>query len=229
MSDNSQSELDYARIFEESKYWMVKEILKEVARHGLPTNNHFYITFATDHDGVDIPNQLQEYYDKEMTIVIQNQFWNLTVEDEGFSVDLNFSKQKESLYIPFRALISFSDPHAHVGFVFDMDIDEDEADEDSIIKEDETSSSALLQEVCDRDSPDDGENIKYFKPKGEGASTSDHSQKKAKGTAGKKSKAKTSLKGKKTPLKKVSKKDGETSGTNANKDNIVSLDKFRKS
>ena len=45
-----------------------------------------------------------------MTIVLQNQFWNLVVKKNSFSVTLSFNKKKESLEIPYKSVTKFYDP-----------------------------------------------------------------------------------------------------------------------
>ena len=77
---------------------------------GLPGDHHFYITFKTRAPGVDIPKHLMERFPDEMTIVIQNRFWDLKVEDDGFSVGLSFSQVPATLHIPFAAITRFLDP-----------------------------------------------------------------------------------------------------------------------
>jgi hypothetical protein len=89
---------------------VVKAALKRVAKDGLPGNHHFYISFRTDAEGVEISPALRAQYPEEMTIVLQHQFWGLTVDDEGFSVGLSFNQVPQSLRIPFNALTLFHDP-----------------------------------------------------------------------------------------------------------------------
>ena len=45
-----------------------------------------------------------------MTIVLQNQYWDLDVKKNSFSVTLSFNKKKETLEIPFRSITKFYDP-----------------------------------------------------------------------------------------------------------------------
>ena len=77
---------------------------------GLPGDHHFYISFRTDFAGVEAPNEILERYPDEMTIVLQNQFWDLTVGDDSFSVTLQFGGQPKALSIPYRAVTRFYDP-----------------------------------------------------------------------------------------------------------------------
>jgi len=107
---------EYDKIMKLSVLEAIREILRITAAGGLiPEENQFYISFATDFPGVVIPNFLKEKYPKEMTILLQNAFQNLTVEEGSlenakFSVDLKFSGVTGTLTIPFKAIKSFRDP-----------------------------------------------------------------------------------------------------------------------
>ena len=107
---------EYDKIMKLSVLEAIREILRITAAGGLsPEENQFYISFATDFPGVVIPNFLKEKYPKEMTIVLQNAFYNLTVEEGSletakFSVDLKFSGITSTVTVPFKAIKSFKDP-----------------------------------------------------------------------------------------------------------------------
>jgi hypothetical protein len=92
----------------------------------LPGAHHFYITFKTFHTGVSIPMSLSQRFPDEMTIVLQNKFWDLVVDDEGFTVGLTFSQVPSKLYIPFAAITAFHDPAVDFALQFQVKI-EDEA------------------------------------------------------------------------------------------------------
>ena len=90
---------------------MVGRVLGEVEATGrLPGEHHFYITFKTGAAGVDIPRHLSERFPDEMTIVIQNRFWDLKVREDGFEVGLSFNQAPAKLFIPFSAITGFVDP-----------------------------------------------------------------------------------------------------------------------
>src|SRR5215475_14744818 len=97
---------------------VVREALKRAEKQGLIASHHFYITFKTHDPGVDIPPFLKERYPDEMTIVLQNQFWGLRVEEDAFEVSLSFQKVPATLHIPFAALTSFVDPGVQFGLQF---------------------------------------------------------------------------------------------------------------
>lgn len=98
---------------------MVKGLLEEVAIDGLPGNHHFFITFRTDHAGVDIAPWLKDKFPKEMTIVMQEWFDNLAVMSDRFTITLNFNNAPEPMVIPFEALTAFADPSEEFGLRFD--------------------------------------------------------------------------------------------------------------
>jgi len=85
----------------------------------MPEPHHFYLTFRTDHPGVEVAEFLSDRYPDEMTVILQHQFWDLEVDDEAFSVGLSFSGRVEYIRIPFRALTAFIDPAAEFGLRFD--------------------------------------------------------------------------------------------------------------
>ena len=92
---------------------VVKEVLKNVSDNVLPKNHHFYITFNTNFEKVKIPSILKKKYSDEMTIVIENSFWDLNVKDNYFSIILSFNNIKSKLIIPYKSLLVFSDPYAN--------------------------------------------------------------------------------------------------------------------
>ena len=67
----------YDRMVENALRSVIKESLLQAIKFGLIGNHHFYITFRTDFPGVDIADWLHERYPEEMTIVLQNQYWDL--------------------------------------------------------------------------------------------------------------------------------------------------------
>ena len=90
----------------------------EDAGGDLPGNHHFYITFKTGAPGVSIPDNLRERFPDEMTIVLQNKFWDLSVSDTEFTVGLSFNQIPAKLEIPFAAITAFVDPAVDFGLQF---------------------------------------------------------------------------------------------------------------
>jgi hypothetical protein len=121
MSDDTPDSLiPYDEIVQEALRAVVGRVLGEVQREGgtLPGNHHFYITFKTGAPGVNIPNHLKERFPDEMTIVMQNKFWDLAVRDDGFTVGLSFNQIPAKLTIPFAAITAFVDPAVDFGLQF---------------------------------------------------------------------------------------------------------------
>jgi hypothetical protein len=110
----------YDRIVERQLRGVAREVLAQVAAKGLPGDHHFYITFRTDFPGVSIGPGLKEQFPKEITIVLQHQFWGLEVTDEAFAVTLSFGGKHERLHVPFEALVSFTDPSVRFGLQFEL-------------------------------------------------------------------------------------------------------------
>jgi hypothetical protein len=120
MSDETPDSLiPYDEIVQEALRAVVGRVLGEVEATGrLPGEHHFYITFKTGAAGVDIPRHLSEKFPDEMTIVIQNRFWDLRVTGEGFEVGLSFNQAPAKLAIPFSAITGFVDPAVNFALQF---------------------------------------------------------------------------------------------------------------
>jgi len=110
----------YDILAQEALRGVMRKVLAEVARTGLPGNHHFFITFLTGAPGVRISSRLRERYPEQMTIVIQFQYWDLKVTDTGFEVGLSFSDVPEKLEIPFSAVRGFYDPSVNFELEFDV-------------------------------------------------------------------------------------------------------------
>jgi hypothetical protein len=99
---------------------VIRKVLEEVQRSGLPGEHHFFITFQTGFPGVRLSARMMERYPEEMTIVVQHTFWNLDVSDSAFEIDLSFDDIRERLRIPFDAIRGFYDPSVKFGLQFDV-------------------------------------------------------------------------------------------------------------
>lgn len=113
-----REKIDYGGLVESALRTVVREVLERLARGEVPDPHHFYITFKTHADGVVIPEYLRSRYPSEMTIVLQHQYWNLRVHEDGFSVTLSFNDRPENLAIPFSAIKVFADPGVEFGLQF---------------------------------------------------------------------------------------------------------------
>ncbi|EQB32923.1 SspB family protein [Sphingobium ummariense] len=122
--DLPDSLIPYDEIVQEALRAVVGRVLGEVeASGGLPGSHHFYITFKTQAAGVDIPKHLVERFPDEMTIVLQNKFWDLKVSDNMFGVSLTFNQVAAHLTIPFGAITAFVDPAVNFALQFQVQAD----------------------------------------------------------------------------------------------------------
>ena len=121
----AEDHIRYDILAQEALRGVMRKVLAEVARTGLPGNHHFFITFLTGAPGVRISSRLRERYPEQMTIVLQFQYWDLKVTDAGFEVGLSFSDVPEKLEIPFSAVRGFYDPS--VNFELEFEVKQDEA------------------------------------------------------------------------------------------------------
>lgn len=146
-------QLNFDAMMEVALRSVVRQALTAVVENGLPGAHHFYITFRTTADGVDIPDFLLQQFPEEMTIVLQHQFWNLEVEETAFSVMLSFNNTPTELHIPYDALTGFVDPSVKFGLQFgrtDLTIAGDE-------QESEIGPDSALSAAPEDGSVDEGE------------------------------------------------------------------------
>jgi len=144
--------IPYDEIVQEALRAVVGRVLSSVANGGgtLPGEHHFYITFKTQGPGVDIPKRLIERFPDEMTIVLQNRFWDLTVDASKFSVGLSFNQVPSKLVIPYSAITGFHDPAVN----FELRFQSQEGDADMVdAAENDGEGAAIAQPV------EDGSNV----------------------------------------------------------------------
>jgi len=111
----AQDHIRYDILTQEALRCVVRKVLAEVARTGLPGEHHFFISFITRAPGVRISQRLLDQYPADMTIVLQNQFWDLKVSETQFEVGLSFDDKPETLVVPFTAIKGFFDPSVQFG------------------------------------------------------------------------------------------------------------------
>jgi len=196
----------YDLLVQDALKGVVRKVLTDAARHGLPGEHHFYVSFLTGHPGVHLSNRLREKYPHEMTIVVQHQFWDLHVGENAFEIGLSFSNVPERLHVPFDALTGFFDPSVQFGLKFNSDEDgEEETASEPIPLENEFTRK--LQEEKER---------KLQKPDQETISTVEE----------------PASAEEKPPETKKPKKSSKKAGEEKNKEHggaeVVSLDAFRK-
>jgi hypothetical protein len=98
---------------------VLRTVLTDAAKKGLPGEHHFKITFNTTAPGVRLSDRMREQYPQAMTIVLQHQFWDLTVSEEAFEVGLSFGGVPERVMVPFDAVAAFADPTVQFGLQFE--------------------------------------------------------------------------------------------------------------
>lgn len=137
----AEDHIRYDILAQEALRGVVRKVLSEVVKTGLPGDHHFFISFVTRAPGVRISQTLLDQYDQEMTIVLQNQFWDLRVNETGFEVGLSFNGQPETLQVPFAAIKGFFDPSVQFGLQFDVERTAGET-EDERAEQDEDALAA---------------------------------------------------------------------------------------
>jgi uncharacterized protein len=131
--------IDYGNLMHEAMRGLIREVLSDVAEHGLPGAHHFFISFDTGHPDVEIADWLAERFPDDMTVVMQHWFDDLDVKEDGFGITLNFGNQPERMYIPFDAIRTFVDPSVEFGLRFetqDVDDEDDDEDDDGTVSDD---------------------------------------------------------------------------------------------
>jgi hypothetical protein len=123
--------IHYSTLIDQAMRGVVRDVLKQISRTGLPGEHHFYISFSTVFPGVQISEQLKARYPKEITIVLQHQFWDFKVDERMFTVTLSFGGVPEKLVIPFAALTAFADPSVKFGLQFQQE-ETEEAESESM-------------------------------------------------------------------------------------------------
>ena len=139
----------YDILVQEALRGMVRDVLADAAKNkGMPGEHHFFITFDTTAEGVRLSPRLLAQYPEEMTVVLQHQFWDLKVSDEGFEVGLSFGGVAERLSVPFDAIKAFADPS--VQFTLQFESLAETPDEDA----EETKAETDKQPTAKRPTPE---------------------------------------------------------------------------
>lgn len=138
-SEPPEDHFDYPQLIARALRGVAVEVLERVAREGFPGEHHLYLAFDPGAEGVVVPRFLAERYPDEVTIILEHQFWDLDVDDAGFSVTLLFGGARHRLVVPFDALTAFSDPSVGLGLRFEP-APADESGEDVEPSEEKTAS-----------------------------------------------------------------------------------------
>jgi len=128
----------YDLLYQDAMRGIVRKVLADVARDGLPGEHHFFISFRTHSPGVRLSARMRKQYPDKMTIVLQHQFWGLSVGEQAFEVGLSFQGEAETLHIPFDAVVGFFDPSVDFGLKIMLESEVEP-------REDKTSAVKLVQ------------------------------------------------------------------------------------
>jgi hypothetical protein len=213
----------YDLLVQDALRGMVRKVLGEASREGLPGDHHFLVTFRTEAPGVRLSKRMREKYPEEMTIVLQHQFWDLTVGESSFEVGLSFGNVPERLLVPFDAITSFVDPSVQFGLKFEVqDVGVEQGANDATPPAETGRGGAELHAVPrEVESPREVEK----KPAGEARPASVPSvQGKSPAKSASKASAPASGKVPDVPVDKVDKVDEPP----ADAGKIISIDAFRK-
>jgi len=132
---------------------VVRTVLADAAKNGLPGEHHFKITFNTMAPDVRLSDRMRAQYPQDMTIVLQHQFWDLAVSEEAFEVGLSFGGIPERLGVPFDAVTAFFDPAVQFGFQFETIETGAAGDADSAAKTADQSAGSATRLPAEQNKP----------------------------------------------------------------------------
>jgi uncharacterized protein len=124
----SKDLIRYDLLVQDALKGVVRKVVGDAAKNGLPGDHHFYVSFRTDFPGVRLSPRLREKYPEDMTIVLQHQFWDLAITEQALEVGLSFSGVPERLFIPLDALTGFFDPSVQFGLKFEIQAKAEDAE-----------------------------------------------------------------------------------------------------
>ena len=171
ISDSPDDIYKYADRVQVALLDMVRSVMREAASQGLAGGHHFFITYFTHADGVVISDKLRAQHPEEITIVLQNQYEDLEIEEDAFHVTLSFNDTPERLTVPFAAMSKFYDPSVAFGLIFDVDapdidfaaLAEQDAMVDGILSAEESQTGA--PEATSEDKKGEVVNLDSFRDK----------------------------------------------------------------
>ena len=140
-------EIDYGNLMHNAMRSLIQDVLTEVKNNGLPGEHHFFITFDTNHAGVEMASWLKDRYPTEITVVMQHWYDDLEVKDDGFSVTLNFGDTPEHLVIPYEAILTFVDPSVEFGLRFETNEEDEDTDEQKPTVSKESNKDDIKKET----------------------------------------------------------------------------------
>ncbi len=150
--------IDYGNLMHEAMRGLIRKVLTDVSKNGLPGAHHFFITFDTSHPDAELADWLSDRYPGEMTVVMQHWYDNLDVGADGFAVTLNFGDAPEPLYVPYDAIKTFVDPSVEFGLRFETQ--EDDHEDVAATPPEILPSSAIVPTESAQKASDDAEDGK---------------------------------------------------------------------
>lgn len=118
---SAKDHIGYHALTQAALRGVVRAAMDKAATLGqLPGEHHFYVTFRTRTQGVQIADWLKDKFPDEMTIVVQHQFWEFEVHDDRFEIILRFGGDPQHLRVPFVAVSRFFDPSTNFGVQIDV-------------------------------------------------------------------------------------------------------------
>jgi hypothetical protein len=110
--------MEYLKIFEDGMHLVIRNILEDVSKHGVVDDSQLFITFLTKFPGVTLSKHMLHKYQDEITIILQHQFEQLVIKDNGFSVGLTFGGEFEIVEIPYNSILLFHNPNNNITLNF---------------------------------------------------------------------------------------------------------------
>lgn len=127
---NSDATIDYGMLMHDAMMGLIRNVLSQVEKDGLPGEHHFFISFETSYPGVEMAEWLRDRFPDAMTIVMQHWFADFEVGERGFGITLSFNDQPEHLFIPYDAIRNFIDPSVEFALKFETQSDPDDTPPD---------------------------------------------------------------------------------------------------
>lgn len=111
----------YDLLVQEALRGVVRRVLSNAARDGLPGAHYFHVEFLTAAPGVRLSDRMRERFPDRMTIILQHHFWDLEVTEEALEVGLSFGGVGERVRVPFAAVTGFFDESVQFGLRFEVE------------------------------------------------------------------------------------------------------------
>jgi len=111
--------IDYNTLIRAAHLNVVKDAIQIVSDTGPAEFFNINITYDLMHPDSVSEEWLWKKYPEKITIILNNQYENLHVEDTGFRVTLHFGGSPVALFVPFDSILSYVDMVTRVMFSFE--------------------------------------------------------------------------------------------------------------